>query len=742
MRKKKIIPTLGLTERVKKTVVRTRASSGLQSLTVRGVGRAMPTPDQEPLMPPKSDWVRPLELPDLRRVQEIAWDTETVDNGIANGLGAGWAMKMGHVAGVGCAWRTGTEMHRIYVPVAHPDSDNFPKEQVGRWVADMQKNSRSVFFNAGYDVGWLHADMGVPIPPVIDDASCAAFMVDENREDLSLDGVCAWRGVPGKDMGRLREAARAFGYREQDAVKIIGKLPARYAAEYGAQDPASTLLAMDDLRPEMARQGLLQAYATEMRLIPLMHAMRRRGIRIDLDRAERFKTSLEARAQRAFDELTDILKVRVGADEVRGHLWLARTFDMEHIPVPRRGGKHTFERDWMRRSQHPIVRLVAEARQCLDMAEKFVGGYLMDFANNGRIHATVNQWLYEEGGTRSHRLSYADPPLQQAPSRGEPFDGWDLTLENAMEYRGCFQAEDGELWFGPDYSQQEYRHIVADSEKLGLDKADVAAQKYRDDPSTDFHVLVSDLTGLPRRHAKDCNFAKAFGAGIPKFATMTSKTIDEAAAVMGQYDKELPFVKQLGQKCQNAAERRGYIRMFDGARSHFDAWEVSWLSKEERARGFAEGYRMSACSLEEARERQKIDGHPWQGERLKRAFVHKAMNRRIQGNAARQTKLAMAQCWDEGIVPLLQMHDQLCFSLPATQEGKSTGARVEEIMRTVYTCSVPFLVDGDWGINWGRAKAVKGGYGATFEEAVAEAGLDRKGTVKGRKSGVLGLSTG
>jgi len=148
------------------------------------------------------------------------------------------------------------------------------------------------------------------------------------------------------------------------------------------------------------------------------------------------------------------------------------------------------------------------------------------------------------------------------------------------------------------------------------------------------------------------------------------------------------------------ADRRGYIRMFDGARSHFEQWEVSWLNADERRRGYEEGYRMNACSYEEARERQNMNGHPWRGERLKRAFTYKAMNRRIQGNAARQMKMAMAQCWEEGLVPMLQMHDELSFSLHDPDQG----ARIEEIMRTVYTCSVPFLVDAEWGSTWGDAK--------------------------------------
>ncbi len=146
------------------------------------------------------------------------------------------------------------------------------------------------------------------------------------------------------------------------------------------------------------------------------------------------------------------------------------------------------------------------------------------------------------------------------------------------------------------------------------------------------------------------------------------------------------------------------IKLFDGARCHFDLWEAAYLTKQERERGYREHYRMAPCGREEAEERQRQtvgdSEHPWRGARLKRAFAHKAMNRRIQGNAARQMKLAMAQCWEEGLVPMLQMHDELSFSTT----DKRAGDRIEEIMRTCYTCSVPFLVDAEWGGTWGDAK--------------------------------------
>jgi DNA polymerase-1 len=76
------------------------------------------------------------------------------------------------------------------------------------------------------------------------------------------------------------------------------------------------------------------------------------------------------------------------------------------------------------------------------------------------------------------------------------------------------------------------------------------------------------------------------------------------------------------------------------------------------------------------------------------------MNRRIQGSAARQMKIAMADCWDAGIMPILQMHDELAFSSSDPKIEK----RVVEIMATAIKTNVPFQIDAEWGPTWGEAK--------------------------------------
>jgi len=78
----------------------------------------------------------------------------------------------------------------------------------------------------------------------------------------------------------------------------------------------------------------------------------------------------------------------------------------------------------------------------------------------------------------------------------------------------------------------------------------------------------------------------------------------------------------------------------------------------------------------------------------------KAMNRLIQGTAARQTKMWMRGCWREGYVPLLQMHDELGFSVTSPEQTK----RIAEIGCDVVQLRVPMKIDTAIGRNWGDAE--------------------------------------
>lgn len=641
---------------------------------------------QEPMFLPHSAWTSPVELPDLRQCKHIALDRETKDEGLARGRGPGWAYKAGFVVGNAVAWPGGS----FYAPLRHPDTANIDAQAWQRWERDhIAAGVRFIFQNAPYDLGWGRAEWDMPCPQKIEDTTAMAVMVDENRLSYKLDDLCSWRGLPGKEESMLNEAASAYGY-GGDVKSNLWRFPARFVGPYGERDAISTLQVFESLLPELQIQDLQNAYRLEMDLVPMVQEMRWRGIRIDLDQAEIIKANLLIERDRVLADLSERLGHRVGMEEMRSAQKLAPFFDAQKLIYPRtaKSDQASFEKDWMEGNLHWLPQGVVAARSADDSANKFMGEYIQGYAHRGRIHASINQWRSDEGGTRSHRFSYSDPPVQQ--------------LHELI--RGVFIPEEDHLWLKADYSQQEMRLIVHFAALLGCAKAGEAAERYRSDPNTDFHDLVADLTGLERYDAKQVNFAKAFGAGVKKFALMTGRNEEDARDTMGQYDREMPFVKQLSERFRQAADSRGYIRLIDGARCHFDLWEASrWDANRDGS-----GRYMPPRSLEAARE-------AWPNQPLRRAFTHKAMNRGVQGGGARQMKHAMRDCWREGLVPLLQLHDELDFSFGEEAQG----ARVTELMRDTWKFEVPFFADASWGTNWGNARKVKGGYGATWEEACA-----------------------
>ena len=142
---------------------------------------------------------------------------------------------------------------------------------------------------------------------------------------------------------------------------------------------------------------------------------------------------------------------------------------------------------------------------------------------NGRIHAEIHPFRSEDGGAKSLRFSYSDPPLQQMPSR-DP--------ELGPTIRRVFLPEQGEVWCKPDVSQQEFRLLVSYAVRHQLPGARDAAEVFRTDPNADFHAVVAEMTGLDRSTAKAVNFAKIYGAGVKKFAEMIGKSVAETQAII------------------------------------------------------------------------------------------------------------------------------------------------------------------------------------------------------------------
>lgn len=652
--------------------------------------------------PPIALWTPPVgALPRIRGAR-VAIDTETKDGGFDKGRGPGWVYRDGYILGVSVAWRP--PGHRgaplsIYVPVKHPDTENRDIRDVIEWIEDIIRHNDIVMFNTVYDMGWLRIE-GLSCWPQrrLDDPSVMARMIDENWDEYSLDAICSRAGILGKDETLLTEAFLAYGaVKKNGSYKhAIWRLPARFVGPYAEQDAVATLELCARLEPEMDRQKLGTAYDTEMRLIPCIHDMRKRGIRINTDKAEQ----AQARVRLQRDAVLSQMRAPSGRvctiEDLRSPATLAKMFQAVGVDFPytkptpqHKDGLPSFKKAWLEKEPHPLAAQVRLGRQMEDLAEKFIGNYILEFEHLGRIHAEIHPLKSDAGGTVTTRISYSAPPLQQMPARGDTIE----QLEIIQAIRAVFEAERGQFWFAPDYSQQEPRIAVHISGALKLRGSEEAIRYYRDKgKDADFHTMVADLASIPRPRAKIINLGLMFGMGLKKLAASLGFSEDEAKDLMALYHKKVPWVKLLQEEAEKLAQTKGYVKMLDGARRHFPFYEQRWKKEEG---GFIRG-------LEAARDK-------WSDAQVQRAFCRDAMNSAVQGSAARQTKIAMVRSYEAGLLPLIQMHDELGFSFDDPKHGE----QVTDIMVSAIPLLVPVKVDADWGKDWGHAKY-------TYEEVRAQ----------------------
>ena len=611
----------------------------------------------------KHIWACPSEYKDLSKYDEIAIDLETRDEGINNKLGAGWATGNGYVIGFAVA----VEGWQGYYPFKHQGGGNMIPDQVLKYMKDVcALPSRKIFHNAQYDVGWLQ-HMGIKVNGEIVDTMIAAGVINENRWSYSLNALAKDYLGELKSENDLNEAAKDHGI---DPKAEMWRLPAEHVGFYAEQDARLTYLLWQRFKPELQNQSLTTVWELENKLLPILIQMRMKGVRVDVEKANQLKLEFQNQEK----EYLQKIKQLVGKDI---DIWAARqigeAYDRLGLDYPRteKTQEPSFTANWLANSKHDISKLIAQAREI----NKFHGTFLdsiLRYEHNGRIHGEINQLRSDSGGTVSGRLSMANPNLQQLPARNKDF---------GPKIRGLFLPEQGCKWGSFDYSQQEPRMVVhyAASIGEGYEGSNELVEAYANS-ETDFHQTVADLAGIERKQAKTIGLGLMYGMGKNKLANSLGLSTEEASALIAKYNRKVPFVKLLSDRCMQKASDEGVIRTKKGRKCRFDMWEPKDFGIHS-----PETFE-NACSK-------------YGRNNIKRAFTYKALNRLIQGSAADQTKQAIVSCYEAGHLPKLQIHDELCFDIKNDDEVKL----IKETMETCMDFKVPSKVDVSIGDDFGKA---------------------------------------
>src|SRR5210317_990484 len=612
-----------------------------------------------------SDWVCPSEYPDLSQAKEIAIDLETKDPNMKT-KGTGWATFDGHIVGFAVA----AFDQQWYFPIAHDAGGNMDLSVTTAWMQDVLNTpSTKIFHNASYDVGWLLVN-GFEIRGKIVDTMIAAALINENRFSFSLNACAKDYLGEIKNETFLNEKAKEWGI---DPKGDLWKLPAGYVGFYAEQDAGLTLRLWDRFKTEINKQSLHDVWDMEMELLPILIDTRRRGIRVDEEKAAELKKEFIKKEKQVLYKIKQETTLNVDIWAARS---VAQIFDRIGVEYPRtpKTGDPSFTQNWLVNCDNPIAQLIREAREINKFHSTFIDS-IQRYAHKGRIHSEINQLRSDQGGTVSGRLSYSNPNLQQIPARNK---------EMGDKIRSLFLPEEGKQWGSFDYSQQEPRlvahYAISVNNAFQRSGAEKFVEAYKNEEA-DFHQIVADMAGITRSQVKTINLGLFYGMGKNKLSKELGITKERAEELLRKYGDRVPFVKGLATEVTNSASKFGFIRTVGGRKCRFDMWEPASFGMNK------------AMQYEEAKAIY--------GNNIRRAFTYKALNRLIQGSAADQTKQAMIDCYKAGMMPLLQIHDELCFSINNENDIKLITQKMENAIEHL---KVPFTVDIALGRSWGEAK--------------------------------------
>lgn len=530
------------------------------------------------------------------------------------------------------------------------------------------------------------ANEGIMLP--LDRVECTQVrtaLIDEHADSFSLDYQARTNIGRGKLTSIYEELAHLFGGKPTKDVQMknLYRAPESVARKYAVEDPVLAILLWQWQEEEIERQQLQKVWAMERDLTPVLFEIEREGIRVDpalasdrlktigieIDKAQGAMNKVAGRDVNANSpvQMREMFGCKKGGDGkwytsagvlLRGTEADNPSLDKDAMEILTGLGDER-------------AKAVSKLRK-LTKAAQFLKGHILGHLVGDRIYPNYNQTASDEGGTYPGRLSIDDPAMQQIPARDKDI---------AALVRPAFLPRKGDRWGCADWEQFEFRWFAHYANDPTIIEA------YNVNPKTDFHQIVSDITGIPRNathagapNAKQINLGLVFGMGEGEMAYQMGldysvytrdgrdwkKAGPRAKEVFATYHSNIPGVQAHSNRASSIARARGFVK-----------------TVMERHLRFAKGW-----------------------------GAHKAGGLVLQGSAADCMKLKMITLHrlgkKHGFGYMLSVHDEHNISIPPKAE-KEVVAIVKKELETFdgkdcpISCRVPILSSIKVGANWWEA---------------------------------------
>ena len=584
-------------------------------------------------------WLNALKLSSL-----FAFDTETTSLDYLNAriVGLSFAIEIGTAA---------------YLPLKHdylgaPTQLNFervlslfkplledPKQHK---VGQNLKYDRHILLNHGIDLQGIEHD--TMLQSYVLDSTATRHDMNSLAEKYLGRTTIHFEDIAGKGKKQL----------------TFNEIEIEQAAPYAAEDADITLQLHQTLWPQLkAIPNLLSLYqALEIPLLPVLNALERNGVNIDIWMLQQQSDDLSKKIvdfeQQAWTIAAE--EFNLGSPKQLG----AILYEKLKLPVLKKtpkGQPSTAESvlQDLADDGYELPRVIMSFRSLSKLKSTYTDR-LPEQVNKstGRVHTS-----YHQAVTATGRLSSSDPNLQNIPIRSE----------EGRKIREAFVAPEGYTILAADYSQIELRIMAHLSQDTGLLKAFAAGEDiHRHTAAEIFGVTLDNVTSDQRRSAKAINFGLIYGMSAHGLSKQLNIERGQAVDYMNTYFERYPGVKNYMSSTRDQAKIDGYVETLFGRRLY--------LPEINASNGMRRQY----------------------AERT-------AINAPMQGTAADIIKLAMnsIQNWlnsePADIRMIMQVHDELVFEIPTEQLDRAKEI-IEDYMVQAAELSVPLEVGIGTGINW------------------------------------------
>lgn len=542
------------------------------------------------------------------------------------------------------------ENEAFYVPVPSDRSEALKIVNEFRPVFENEK-SLKVGQNIKYDMIVLQ-NYGVEVKGALFDTMIAHYVLQPELRhgmDYLAEIYLHYQTIPideligpkGKNQKNMRDLAPEEVYR------------------YACEDADVTLKLKKVLEKELKENDAEALfYEIEMPLVPVLVMIERNGVLLDTEALKASSAHFSAQLENIEKEIYALAgeTFNIASPKQVGEVLFDKLKIVEKAKKTKTGQYVTSEEVLESlRHKHPVVEKILEHRGL----KKLLGTYIdalpqLINPRTGRVHTSFNQTV-----TATGRLSSSNPNLQNIPIRDE----------NGKEIRKAFIPDEGCLFFSADYSQIELRimaHLSEDQNMIDAFRSNhdihaaTAAKIYKKE--------IEEVDADMRRKAKTANFGIIYGISVFGLAERMNVDRKEAKELIEGYFETYPEVKAYMDKSVKVAQEKGYVETI----FHRKRFLPDINSRNAVVRGYAE---------------------------------RNAINAPIQGSAADIIKVAMIRIHQrflkEGIQAkmILQVHDELNFSVPLNEKEKVEKIVIEEMERA-YPMQVPLKADCGWGKNW------------------------------------------